>query len=209
MLLRRSFFGRVSAPGCQPSALDGASHAAAPGLPAESVTYSAGDLPSTRASSRRAPGSRAVRRNRASGGRSTVSLRDAGRLWCGNTGRCEAGQIRIDLQQRARLPVRASSLEQSLPASGRSWPRPCDPPRRASAAIVRASWRDPESERVFGDESVFDQLRIDPYYRTTAARHLELKPYFDRLMRDSGARRVSLVHGDCWLVWMASHPQST
>ena len=80
---------------------------------------------------------------------------------------------------------------------------------RMLAAIVRASWRDPESERVFGDQSVFDQLRIDPYYRTTAARHLELKPYFDRLMRDSGARRVSLVHGDCWLVWMASHPQST
>src|SRR5438132_720041 len=68
---------------------------------------------------------------------------------------------------------------------------------RMLAAIVRASWRDPESERVFGDQSVFDQLRIDPYYRTTAARHLEVKPYFDRLMRDSGARRVSLVHGDC------------
>jgi len=67
---------------------------------------------------------------------------------------------------------------------------------RMLAAIVRASWRDPESERVFGDQMVFDQLRIDPYYRTAAARHLELKPYFDRLMRDSGARRVSLVHGD-------------
>lgn len=63
-------------------------------------------------------------------------------------------------------------------------------------AMVRASWRDRESERVFGDQTVFDQLRIDPYYRTTAARHPELKSYFDRLISDSGARRVSLVHGD-------------
>jgi len=67
---------------------------------------------------------------------------------------------------------------------------------RTLATIVSASWRDPESERVFGDQTVFDQLRLDPYYRTTAARHPELKPYFDRLIRDSGARRVSLVHGD-------------
>jgi 5-methylthioribose kinase len=64
------------------------------------------------------------------------------------------------------------------------------------ATMVRASWRDPESERVFGDQTVFDQLRLDPYYRTTALRHPELRPQFDRLMRESSLRRVSLVHGD-------------
>ena len=64
------------------------------------------------------------------------------------------------------------------------------------ANMVSASWRDPEAERVFGDQTVFDQLRLDPYYRTTAARHPELKPQFDRLMRESSSRRVSLVHGD-------------
>jgi 5-methylthioribose kinase len=64
------------------------------------------------------------------------------------------------------------------------------------AKMVSASWRDPEAERVFGDQTVFDQLRLDPYYRTTAARHPELKPKFDRLMRESSGRRVSLVHGD-------------
>lgn len=64
------------------------------------------------------------------------------------------------------------------------------------AAIVGASWRDPESERSFGDQTVFDQLRIDPYYRTTAARHPDLAPQFDRLIRESSRRRVSLVHGD-------------
>ncbi len=67
---------------------------------------------------------------------------------------------------------------------------------RMLARMVSASWRDPESERVFGDQTVFDQLRLDPYYRTTASRHPDLRPQFDRLMRESACRRVSLVHGD-------------
>jgi len=64
------------------------------------------------------------------------------------------------------------------------------------AAIVRASWRDAGSARLFGDQTVFDQLRLDPYYRTTAARHPELAPHFERLIGESGARRFCLVHGD-------------
>jgi 5-methylthioribose kinase len=64
------------------------------------------------------------------------------------------------------------------------------------ATIAAASWRDRESERVFGDQTVFDQLRLDPYYRTTASRHPELRAQFEELMRESALRRVSLVHGD-------------
>lgn len=64
------------------------------------------------------------------------------------------------------------------------------------ASLVSASWRDPEAERAFGDQTVFDQLRLDPYYRTTALRHPDLRPQFERLMRESASRRVSLVHGD-------------
>jgi 5-methylthioribose kinase len=64
------------------------------------------------------------------------------------------------------------------------------------AKMVSATWRDPEAERAFGDQTVFDQLRLDPYYRTTAARHPDLKPQFERLVRESSSRRVSLVHGD-------------
>ncbi|HXA04977.1 MAG TPA: phosphotransferase [Bryobacteraceae bacterium] len=67
---------------------------------------------------------------------------------------------------------------------------------RMLAAMVSASWRDPEAERLFGNQTVFDQLRLDPYYRTTASRHPGLRPQFDRLLRDSSCRRVSLVHGD-------------
>jgi len=64
------------------------------------------------------------------------------------------------------------------------------------AAIIRASWRDAAWEARFGDQTVFDQLRLDPYYRSTARVHPDLAPQFARLMRESAARRVSLVHGD-------------
>ena len=64
------------------------------------------------------------------------------------------------------------------------------------ASIVRFSWRRPECEAEFGDQTVFDQLRLDPYYRSTAARHPNLAPYFTRLISASQQRRVSLVHGD-------------
>jgi hypothetical protein len=67
---------------------------------------------------------------------------------------------------------------------------------RMLATVVSSSRLDPKSERVFGDQTVFNQLRLDPYYRTTAARHPGLSSRFERLMRQSSQRRVSLVHGD-------------
>jgi aminoglycoside phosphotransferase (APT) family kinase protein len=73
------------------------------------------------------------------------------------------------------------------------------------AGIVRYGWRRPACEAVFGDQTVFDQLRLDPYYRSTALRHPDLAPHFERLLADSQSRRVSLVHGDWspknFLVW--------
>jgi len=62
--------------------------------------------------------------------------------------------------------------------------------------MIAGSWNSPRFESVFGDQTVFYQLRIDPYYRTTAARHPDLAPCFDRLIQVSSGRRVSLVHGD-------------
>jgi 5-methylthioribose kinase len=62
--------------------------------------------------------------------------------------------------------------------------------------MVRATWNHPEWRAEFGDQTVFDQLRLDPYYRSTAQAHPDLAGWFERLMRESSARRVSLVHGD-------------
>lgn len=67
---------------------------------------------------------------------------------------------------------------------------------RILATIVRISWRNAEWEAAFGDQTVFDQLRLDPYYRTTALRHPDLRPQFEILMEESRNRRVSAVHGD-------------
>jgi 5-methylthioribose kinase len=73
------------------------------------------------------------------------------------------------------------------------------------AGIVRYGWRRPACEKDFGDQTVFDQLRLDPYYRSTALRHPDLAPHFERLLADAQSRRVSLVHGDWspknFLVW--------
>jgi len=64
------------------------------------------------------------------------------------------------------------------------------------AAVARASWQNPAYSAEFGDQTVFDQLRLDPYYRAIARVHPDLASRIDLLMRDSAARRCSLVHGD-------------
>ncbi len=63
-------------------------------------------------------------------------------------------------------------------------------------AIVSASWHNAEAERLFGDRTVFDQLRTDPYYRFTATARPDASGYIDQLILRSAARSVSLVHGD-------------
>ena len=64
------------------------------------------------------------------------------------------------------------------------------------ARIVSATWRDSAWEREFGDQTIFDQLRIDPYYRAAARKHPDLASYSARLLEETAARRVSLTHGD-------------
>jgi 5-methylthioribose kinase len=64
------------------------------------------------------------------------------------------------------------------------------------AKMINASRDDASLSSKFGDRTVFDQLRIDPYYRTTASRHPELRREFDDLIGTSLGIRTSLVHGD-------------
>jgi 5-methylthioribose kinase len=64
------------------------------------------------------------------------------------------------------------------------------------AAVVSATWRGAGWESEFGCQTIFDQLRIDPYYRTAARRNLDIQPRAARLIEKSAARRVSLTHGD-------------
>ena len=40
-----------------------------------------------------------------------------------------------------------------------------------TAALISCGFRSPSMERDFGDLTIFQQLRLDPYYRTVALRH--------------------------------------
>jgi len=62
--------------------------------------------------------------------------------------------------------------------------------------LVQASQASPSFMERFGDRTVFDQLRIDPYYRTSAARHPDVRASLEELMADSWRIRTALVHGD-------------
>jgi Ser/Thr protein kinase RdoA (MazF antagonist) len=67
---------------------------------------------------------------------------------------------------------------------------------RLLAKLITAGRQVPALRDRFEDQTIFDQLRIDPYYRTTAERHPELRSAYDALIADSWRIRVSVVHGD-------------
>ncbi len=47
-----------------------------------------------------------------------------------------------------------------------------------------------------GDRTIFDELRLDPFYRFVAARHSELRPALERLIDETLATPVCLVLAD-------------
>ena len=56
--------------------------------------------------------------------------------------------------------------------------------------------QEPAVRRRFIDDEVFWQLRVDPYYNTTAEKHPSLRPVFDRAIAQMKERKLALVHGD-------------
>ena len=71
--------------------------------------------------------------------------------------------------------------------------------RQAGALLGRmitGSRADAALRERFADRTVFDQLRVDPYYRTTAKRHPEVRGPIVQLMANSWNIQTALVHGD-------------
>jgi aminoglycoside phosphotransferase (APT) family kinase protein len=64
------------------------------------------------------------------------------------------------------------------------------------AKMIGASQAEAELQKKFEDRTVFDQLRIDPYYRTTAKRHPDVRAAIVQLMANSWNVQTALVHGD-------------
>ena len=65
-----------------------------------------------------------------------------------------------------------------------------------AAEIQTAFWEAGDGGGGFGDLELFDQLRLDPYYRFTAGRHPDLRRYFDGAIAQARGQRVALTHGD-------------
>ena len=67
---------------------------------------------------------------------------------------------------------------------------------RMQGVMISVSMADAGLARKFSDQTVFDQLRLDPYYRFTASRHPDLSTAFESLIEYCSRERLSLVHGD-------------
>ena len=64
------------------------------------------------------------------------------------------------------------------------------------ARMINGSRADVRLTRQFADRNVFQQLRLDPYYRTAAARHPDVQKELHELIADTLAIQTALVHGD-------------
>ena len=60
----------------------------------------------------------------------------------------------------------------------------------------KSSQRKTELELPFEDRSIFEALRVEPYYRYTAASVAESARFLDELIADTLSLRLALVHGD-------------
>jgi aminoglycoside phosphotransferase (APT) family kinase protein len=67
--------------------------------------------------------------------------------------------------------------------------------REVARILVELGQRGPRWQQEFGDQHSFDQLRLDPYYRFTAARHPDLRFAFDEAIA-LAQRPLAMVHGD-------------
>ena len=67
---------------------------------------------------------------------------------------------------------------------------------RLLGTIHRNASGDPAVAAAFDDRSFYDSLRLEPYYRYTASQVPESGAFYDALLADTWATRLTLVHGD-------------
>ena len=67
---------------------------------------------------------------------------------------------------------------------------------RLLGTLHAGSWLEADIDRQIGDRTLFDQLRVDPYYRTLAEAQPETRQAIERLIRSLNEHPRSLVHAD-------------
>lgn len=64
------------------------------------------------------------------------------------------------------------------------------------ATLHGGSWRNPSIAAALGDRTLFDQLRVDPYYRTLMEAQPAMRAPLERLIASLDENPLSLVHAD-------------
>ncbi|MBX7168307.1 MAG: aminoglycoside phosphotransferase family protein [Pirellulales bacterium] len=67
---------------------------------------------------------------------------------------------------------------------------------RLLACLHAETWHDSHVARALGDTAIFDQLRLDPYFRAVARARPDAAADFERLIEVTLAERHALVHAD-------------
>lgn len=106
----------------------------------------------------------------------------------------------------AEDPDNFAFLMTAAPAEAETWKSRlmrgiCESEVAGQQAVLLArifEWSRNNSELAgrFGNIGIFDQLRVDAYYRYTAEQHPDLCDYFNVLIEDCHASPTCLVHGD-------------
>jgi 5-methylthioribose kinase len=80
--------------------------------------------------------------------------------------------------------------------AGRAEPAVAERLGSALAAWHRGTFRSEDVRERFADYEAFEQLRVAPYYGTTASRHPDAATAIGRMAEQMSSRRRCLVHGD-------------
>ena len=101
---------------------------------------------------------------------------------------------------------RCALVTSAAPAGWTSWKERllgghADPQIARSLGEILARWHattllDGRVRALFPDTVLFDQLRVDPYYRATAAHRLDLAGHIEGYVERMQHNRLCLVHGD-------------
>jgi 5-methylthioribose kinase len=67
---------------------------------------------------------------------------------------------------------------------------------RIQAALVRCGIGVPAISALFEDQTIFRELRLDPYYKVSAAKNPSVAAQLTQLESEYSRRRLALVHGD-------------
>jgi aminoglycoside phosphotransferase (APT) family kinase protein len=80
--------------------------------------------------------------------------------------------------------------------AGRADPAVAEQCGRLLGCLHALSWNDAQLAERIGDRTLFDQLRIEPYYRSVARAHPDMAPQFQRLIDSVWQHPIALVHAD-------------